>query len=120
MNVVSGGVVLTFFDGTYDGAGWTFKSPLQMAKHFDKNWSLLGYRLSMNLRPYPAEIFIGEEFCGKAFKSQLEIRKDFALTAGVDVLLSVAERYFSEAEALAIADDLAAAGAKNYDRKGRL
>ena len=42
------------------------------------------------------------------------------VSGGVDVLLSGAELYFSEAEALAIADDLAAAGVKNYDRKGKL
>lgn len=108
MNVVSGGVVICFFDGTPDGQGWNFESPKQLADHLDKNWWILDHRLDMDLRPYPAEMYVGEMVAGKAFKSQIEIQNDFFATALFDRRFSVAERYFAEAEAWLIADGLTA------------
>lgn len=108
MNVVSGGVVLCFFDGTYDGDLWSFASPRQLADHLDENWKILDYRMDMDLGRYPAEMYVGEMVVGKAFKSQIEIQNDFFATALFDRRLSVAERYFAEAEAGLIAEGLAA------------
>ena len=110
--------MLCFFSGTPDGSGWVFQSPMQMAEHFEENWNSIRISLGMELGYCPAEMYVGK-MGGKVFKSQPEMREDFEYKFNVEMLRPVTERYFSEAEALVIADVLAAPAGKS-ERSGRL